>query len=175
MNWRAAAFVCMCLCATSCGQQNAPPASQLEQSASSTAAETDAPKADDLPFPTWSQFKTQEKWDTTGPVERLMIWQVYRDRVVPAIAAHQGLDPSDLQRYFESQVPRPATPGNATRTVPREFGGYPCTQDCSGHEAGYQWAEDNEITDPDDCSGKSQSFIEGCQAYAEEQKSDPDE
>ncbi len=50
-----------------------------------------------------------------------------------------------------------------------DFHGYPCTQDCEGHEAGYQWAEDNGITDPDDCDGNSQSFIEGCQAYAEEQ------
>lgn len=43
-----------------------------------------------------------------------------------------------------------------------------CTSDCSGHEAGYAWAEENEIEDPDECSGKSASFIEGCQAYAEE-------
>ena len=43
-----------------------------------------------------------------------------------------------------------------------------CTSDCSGHEAGYAWAEENEIEDPYECSGKSASFIEGCQAYAEE-------
>lgn len=46
--------------------------------------------------------------------------------------------------------------------------GYDCTQDCSGHEAGYAWAEENYITNPDDCGGDSQSFIEGCIAYAEE-------
>lgn len=51
----------------------------------------------------------------------------------------------------------------------RTFHGDDCTDDCSGHEAGYQWAEDNDITDPDDCRGNSQSFIEGCQAWAEEQ------
>ncbi len=51
------------------------------------------------------------------------------------------------------------------------FHGYPCTQDCSGHEAGYEWAGENDITDPDDCSGNSNSFIEGCEAYAEEQES----
>jgi len=43
-----------------------------------------------------------------------------------------------------------------------------CTDDCSGHNAGYEWAEENEITDPEECSGKSQSFIEGCEAYANE-------
>lgn len=43
-----------------------------------------------------------------------------------------------------------------------------CTVDCSGHQAGYDWAETKDITDPDDCVGNSQSFIEGCQEYAEE-------
>lgn len=48
--------------------------------------------------------------------------------------------------------------------------GYPCTVDCSGHEAGYEWAEEKGIDDPDDCGGNSDSFIEGCQAYAKEQQ-----
>ncbi len=48
------------------------------------------------------------------------------------------------------------------------YSGYGCTDDCSGHQAGYDWAELNDITDPYDCSGNSQSFIEGCEEYAEE-------
>lgn len=48
------------------------------------------------------------------------------------------------------------------------FHGYPCTEDCSGHEAGYEWAEENDIVDVDDCGGNSDSFIEGCEAYVEE-------
>jgi|HubBroStandDraft_5_1064220.scaffolds.fasta_scaffold520303_1 hypothetical protein len=55
------------------------------------------------------------------------------------------------------------------------FHGYDCTQDCSGHEAGYQWAEEQGIEDPEDCGGNSQSFIEGCQAYAEEQEHDSED
>lgn len=43
-----------------------------------------------------------------------------------------------------------------------------CTDDCSGHEAGYEWAEENGIIDPYDCDGNSDSFIEGCEAYANE-------
>jgi hypothetical protein len=50
----------------------------------------------------------------------------------------------------------------------QSFGGYECTEDCSGHEAGYEWAEDNGIYSFDDCGGNSDSFIEGCQAYVEE-------
>ena len=58
-----------------------------------------------------------------------------------------------------------------------DFHGYPCTGDCSGHEAGYDWAERNGIADPDECGGNSDSFVEGCQAYGEEQQEeqDPDE
>lgn len=48
------------------------------------------------------------------------------------------------------------------------FHGYECTEDCSGHEAGYAWAEQNDISDPNDCGGNSQSFIEGCEAWANE-------
>lgn len=48
------------------------------------------------------------------------------------------------------------------------FNGYPCTQDCSGHEAGYEWAEEKGIDDIDDCGGNSNSFIEGCESYVEE-------
>ncbi|NJK70654.1 MAG: hypothetical protein HC932_00060 [Thermales bacterium] len=40
-----------------------------------------------------------------------------------------------------------------------------CTVDCSGHEAGYKWAEDNYIDDENDCGGNSNSFIEGCEEY----------
>lgn len=47
---------------------------------------------------------------------------------------------------------------------------FPCTSDCSGHEAGYAWARSRGIDDPDDCGGNSQSFVEGCQTYAEEQQ-----
>lgn len=49
-----------------------------------------------------------------------------------------------------------------------EFHGYECTDDCSGHQAGWDWAESRGITDPDDCGGNSRSFREGCEAYAEE-------
>jgi hypothetical protein len=51
----------------------------------------------------------------------------------------------------------------------RTIAGDDCTMDCSGHEAGYEWAEEHGIEDPDDCGGNSASFIEGCQAYAAEQ------
>ncbi len=43
---------------------------------------------------------------------------------------------------------------------------YGCTDDCSGHEAGFEWAKENGVTDGS-CYGDSTSFTEGCQAYAD--------
>ena len=37
-----------------------------------------------------------------------------------------------------------------------------CTDDCSGHKAGYEWAEQNGISSESDCDGNSDSFNEGC-------------
>lgn len=56
--------------------------------------------------------------------------------------------------------------------APSTFMGNTCAIDCSGHEAGYEWAEENDIGDPDDCHGNSDSFVEGCEAYAEERQAE---
>ncbi|WP_287195361.1 hypothetical protein [Mesorhizobium sp.] len=64
-----------------------------------------------------------------------------------------------------------ACPSSAQET----FEGYDCTADCSGHEAGYDWAERNGVTEANDCDGNNQSFNEGCQAFVEEQQPLPDE
>jgi hypothetical protein len=53
---------------------------------------------------------------------------------------------------------------------PDTFHGDPCTSDCSGHQAGYDWAERHDIDDEDNCGGNSESFIEGCKAYVREQQ-----
>lgn len=70
----------------------------------------------------------------------------------------------------ESDTQSVAAIGTATFIDSQEtFGGYECTEDCSGHQAGYDWAEEHGIDDPDTCGGKSQSFIEGCMAFASQQ------
>ncbi len=77
-------------------------------------------------------------------------------------------------RSVKAGRPAPSTPIYA-ESPRRTFHGYECTQDCSGHEAGYRWAEQHDIDDPEDCGGDSESFIEGCKAYAEEQGVDDDD
>lgn len=56
----------------------------------------------------------------------------------------------------------------------QDSGNYVCTQDCSGHEAGFAWAQENDITDESDCGGNSMSFIEGCEAFAQERQEQAD-
>ncbi len=54
------------------------------------------------------------------------------------------------------------------------FGGYPCpAADCAEDKAGYQWAARNRIRDPDDCTGTTAAFIEGCRVYAQQQAALP--
>jgi len=59
----------------------------------------------------------------------------------------------------------------------RTFAGDPCTSDCSGHEAGYNWAQEHDIDDEDACdtagdTSNSPSFAAGCRAYVNGQSPD---
>jgi len=52
---------------------------------------------------------------------------------------------------------------------PRQtFGEYSCITDCAEYLTGYQWAEENGVSEPDNCDGRSAEFMEGCRVYAEE-------
>jgi len=121
-----------------------------------------------LPAARWQEFAKQRGFESASSAEQAQIWEEFRSTmrdsgVTPAQAGNLAPTPRDA-------LPPPASP--QVRTYRGTWShGYSCTVDCSGHEAGYQWAEDNDITDPDDCSGNSTSFIEGCQAYAEENAS----
>jgi hypothetical protein len=61
-------------------------------------------------------------------------------------------------------------PASANQT----FGGYDCTVDCSGHKAGYEWAEARGVTDSSVCEQiiinqpNRTSFYEGCLAYVDD-------
>lgn len=47
-----------------------------------------------------------------------------------------------------------------------EFMDHPCTEDCSGHLAGWQWAARHGVVRETQCDGSnSQSFAEGCRVY----------
>ena len=54
----------------------------------------------------------------------------------------------------------------ATASGPLLFYGYACGADCTGHQQGYSWASAHKISNPADCRGTSETFIEGCRAFA---------
>ena len=49
----------------------------------------------------------------------------------------------------------------AGSTYEGTVGSYNCTDDCSGHNAGWEWAQANDEA----CAGESEPFDEGCRAY----------
>ena len=66
--------------------------------------------------------------------------------------------PSQVEQMEES------LPSKTSNT----FQGYECSYDCSGHEAGYDWAEENQVCDTEYDGGNSESFAEGVRAWAED-------
>lgn len=88
-------------------------------------------------------------------------------------------DDSDGDRMSTPSESDTDSEDTATEEIPDSTGltfrGYPCRVDCSGHEAGYEWAEEKGITDPDECGGNSESFIEGCRAFAGDEGDATDE
>lgn len=68
----------------------------------------------------------------------------------------------------EAQTLWEETEGDNQEESPKKFGDYTCTSDCSGHEAGYEWAEANDVCDEDFDGGNSVSFAEGVRAWAED-------
>lgn len=58
----------------------------------------------------------------------------------------------------------------ALSEAPFMYKGYRCTKDCSGHIAGYAWAERNGIADEAECgdpTDSNNSFWEGCKSKTE--------
>jgi|GEM_PF-4538724 len=52
--------------------------------------------------------------------------------------------------------------------LPYRVGGYDCSDDCSGHLAGWRWAAEQRVTEEHQCGGsRSESFSEGCHLYLE--------
>lgn len=104
----------------------------------------------------------------------LGVWQCTRERpeeVAPTNSSYRAVEvptgDSARARGYSVEEYRSAGSGYQDAGAP-----YGCTTDCSGHDAGWEWAEENGVSDPDDCGGNSLSFEEGCIAYAEEQQAE---
>lgn len=77
---------------------------------------------------------------------------------------------NSTDQHTQATTTADADSDDDTDSDPGQFHGYDCTVDCSGHQAGYDWAEKHDIDDEDNCGGNSESFIEGCKAYVREQQ-----
>lgn len=99
-----------------------------------------------------------------------IVWYYEKDAYWFAVLDHIDYIQPVPQKYRDDHIKNNQTyykPPPSYRT-PKHFHWYECTSDCSWHEAWYDWAERKWIDDIDDCSGNSQSFIEWCVAYVEE-------
>lgn len=99
------------------------------------------------------------------------------DADAAAEAAEEAADEARQAVYEEHGANSDGTGADASNVDAYEVedsGNYVCTEDCSGHEAGFAWAQENDFADPADCGGNSQSFIEGCEAFAQERQEQAD-
>ena len=76
----------------------------------------------------------------------------------------QAAKAAPTQSHPIGHTPEPLR--TATAPGPLLFHGYACGQDCIGHQQGYSWASAHRIGNPADCHGTSETFIEGCKAFA---------
>jgi hypothetical protein len=81
--------------------------------------------------------------------------------------AHKTMVPAAKQAASvgrsEGHTPYPV---NGYRPGEYLFHGYRCGGDCRLHQKGYDWASQHGITNPKNCRGTSEEFIEGCLAFA---------
>lgn len=96
------------------------------------------------------------------------LFHVYPDETDTPLARSIP-EPNIVLQPASYEVERDASEETAPRAT---FGGYPCADDCSAHIAGFQWAEERSIRDPDSCEGDTGAFIEGCRVYAESRAED---
>lgn len=93
--------------------------------------------------------------------------------LVAQVLMHERREPHETAASVPASVSKAPRPKPAAAPAVRDrqlaFGGYPCHDDCADDKAGYAWAKANHVADPDDCTGKTGAFIEGCRVYARQQ------
>ncbi len=97
-----------------------------------------------------------------------------RSAILPALLALALASPA-FALQAKPQSPKPATlpakpaerqtAKNLRPSGPLVFHGYACTIECSLLQEGYAWASSRQVSNPADCRGTSESFIDGCRAF----------
>ena len=107
-----------------------------------------------------------------GPAQNMSMRKLI---LLLAVAGLAACSPAKQQRASQASPQKSALAKAADRGQPPHpvgpivdedlFHGWKCGGDCTQHHAGYAWAAQRKIANPQDCQGKSESFIEGCWAY----------
>jgi hypothetical protein len=115
----------------------------------------------------WSAFGVAVAVGLLGPTRRLSGWRL---RCVGGLAGVLLALGVWLGFGWLGSPARATTSDQPPATYREARGSDACSsRGCSGHEAGWQWARERGIRDPDSCGGRSLSFVEGCRAWAQEQ------
>ena len=89
--------------------------------------------------------------------------------IIAALSFALYLPPAAAANDEQPAERKPAATAKKEPTA-MTFGGYPCpAAGCAEDKAGWEWAARNRIRDPDDCTGMTAAFIEGCRVYAQQQ------
>jgi len=117
--------------------------------------------------------------NTSALKENIITWLLVLTFVIPVIPIslilgyqYLATDKDSIPSAAQSRNPAnnhtpDATTTQAPSTTSSKYRGYDCSSDCSGHEAGFQWAEEHDVCDEDYDGGNSESFAEGVRSYAE--------
>lgn len=108
-------------------------------------------------------------WASPTSSQAIVLAQYY-DEDVPEPDPYELEDPDDLDG---DGVPDDEAEEMEPEPEDQTFGGYDCLDDCSGHSAGFLWAQEHTLRSALDCEGNSASFVEGCRAYFEDPYRDP--
>ncbi len=91
-----------------------------------------------------------------------------------AVATQAGVEaPTFVEKSTEVEDPTDVeTPTGGEASAHRVYTN-DCTADCSGHRAGYNWAEEKGVDDEDACetageNSNSPSFAEGCKEFVDD-------
>lgn len=82
----------------------------------------------------------------------------YNHSSTPDTPSRNDYTPSSYNSYYDSSTEEDYS------YVPEQENPY---DDGTGHYAGYNWAEENDV---DSCDGNSDSFIEGCEEYVSQKE-----
>src|ERR1019366_5206854 len=83
-------------------------------------------------------------------------------------SAAASSNPSSISRPPSTATAVGARTAMKGLTYKEVEGSVDCAEDCSGHNAGFAYAQEHDIEDDTGCKSGSASYVEGCEAYGQQ-------